>query len=210
MAYVCAFALLTALVCAPCACADEDAQADDMGMLSSRYGTLDELANSLNEESDVIVDTRIGVLVAVNRALDGSSVRFEGEVVGEALGAGDGQVWVAVNNSSGQSISVLLDAEQAALVENYGDHETTGSTLQVTGLYHVACDEHDGGLDVHATSVVVLDAGGAVTNGVAFSEFAWGVALCAFGLVLVLLYLFLRHRGDRRKLAEELGSGQRR
>lgn len=203
-----------------CAFADEDESAqdeatqdtqseEDIGSLSSRYSTLDELANSLNADESVIVDTRIGVLVAANQALDNTDVRFEGEVIGEPVDAADDMVWVAVANASGQSISVLLSADDAQAITSYGSHTMTGSTVEVTGTYHVACSEHQGELEVHASSIEVLDAGGEVTHSVSMRMFVTAAVLCGIGLALVLLYLALRHRADRRADAREREEARR-
>ena len=191
-----ALVLATFLATAPPACA-EDAD-EDLDVLSSRYGTLEDLANSSNADSDVVVDTRIGVLVAANQALDGAEVRFEGEAIGEEVAASGGRVWVALSATSGQSISVLMDADDAEVIDAYGDYDTTGATVRVRGTYHVACDDHAGELDVHASEVELVTASSESAHDVSARRLETALALAAAGVVLVVAYLLLRRRMRRR------------
>ena len=197
VALACACALLAlGLLGAPAALAADETE-EDFDVLSSRYGTLDELANSLNEDEAVVVDTRIGVLVAANQALDGAQVRFEGEALGEAVQASGGNVWVAVGNTAGQSISVLMSEDDAETIGMYGSYQATGSTIQVTGTYHVACDEHQGELEVHADAVELVVEGSVTQHTVSAKRLRTGVALCVLGVALVMAYELLRRRADR-------------
>lgn len=191
-----ALVLATFLAAAPPACA-QDAD-EDLDVLSSRYGTLEDLANSSNADSDVVVDTRIGVLVAANQALDGAEVRFEGEAIGEEVAASGDRVWVALSATSGQSISVLMDADDAEVIDAYGDYGTTGATVRVRGTYHVACDDHSGELDVHASEVELVAASSESANDVSVRRLETALALAAAGVVLVVSYLLLRRRMRRR------------
>lgn len=194
-----ALACLFLLACAaPAALAAPSENEADIGKLSSRYSTLNDLANSHNPDESVVVDTRIAVLVSANRALDDSTVRFEGEVCGEPISAGDGDVWVSVNNSSGGAVQVKLTQEQASKIKLYGDYKQDGDVIRVTGAYHVACSEHEGALDVHADSIEIEDEGEATEHPVSKKRLVVACALVAFGLVLLGLFALLRWL-DRRK-----------
>ena len=166
----------------------------DIGELSSRYSQLDDLADSRSSDENVVVETRISVLAGANQALDGAEVRFQGEAVGEAVRAGEGLQWVSVNVPSGQALSVLLTDEQAAEIAVFGDYRHTGSTLQVTGIYHVACDEHQGELDVHASQVDIIEEGQAEEHVVSAKRLDLAIALVTAGTVLVVAYALLSRR----------------
>lgn len=48
----------------------------EIGSLSDRFESLDKLGNSLTDEENVVIETRVGVLVSTNRALNDSEVSF--------------------------------------------------------------------------------------------------------------------------------------
>ena len=212
LAVFAAFALAASLSCAPAALATSgtgstggangDAEAD-IGTLSNRYELLSELGNADTDDSDVVVETRVGVLTRVNRALDGAVVRVQGEAVGDKLAAGDGHVWVNILGSSGSSMGVYMSDEQARAVTCLGDYNNTGTVIVVTGVYAVACHEHQGELDLHAQSVEVLDVGGAIEHGADLEGSIGAVVLCMAAFALLGLFAYLRfwraraHAGKR-------------
>ena len=187
---------LVALVClafpVPSAlAAPGDESAADIGSLSSRFSMLDDLADSRTPDENVVIETHIGVLTGANQALDNSSVRIEGEAVGEAVSAGAGLKWVSVNDSSGQGIAVLMTDEQLRSIESYGNYPQTGSVVEVTGIYHVACDDHQGELDVHATSVVLLEEGEKTVHAIDEGRLVAAVVTGIIGLSFIACYLLL-------------------
>lgn len=88
---------------------------------------------------------------------DGQTVVFTGEAIGEALREGPGRVWV--NVLDGSAIGVVVDEHVADSVAVWGDYGHTGDTVRIEGVFHVACDEHGGDMDVHATAFDVLEQG---------------------------------------------------
>ena len=88
---------------------------------------------------------------------DGMTVIYEGEVLGDILYRGD-YAWIAVydgNNTIGCYVS-KAQADQIVFVGGYGKR---GDTVRVEGVFHRACAEHGGDLDIHASTVTVLSAG---------------------------------------------------
>lgn len=160
--------------------------------LSDRYQSLKDLSESLTDEEGVVIATRIGVLVSTNRALNNSDVSFSGEAVGDILNAGEGSKWVNLRGSSNSVISVYLSDEQAGVVRYVGDYHTTGSTLRVTGTYHIACPEHQGELDVHATSIEVVDGGGPVIHTVNAGRLGLAFVLCGIAAIVLAAYIWVR------------------
>ena len=171
----------------------------DIGSLSDRYDSLNKLENTLNEEQNVVIDTHIAVLVSVNRALDGSDVRFSGEVVGDVVNADEGYKWVNLMGTANNVIGVRLTDVQAARIQNVGGYHKSGTVLQVTGAYHVACPEHQGELEVHALSVEVLDNGGPATHMISTRWLVISVLLCVLSIMLLLIFILLRRRMERRE-----------
>jgi hypothetical protein len=97
-------------------------------------------------------------IVSEAHELDGRTVTFEGEAIGEALRADRRTVWVNVLDE-GTAIGVWMPKEMAARIARFGSYRQTGDTVRVTGTLNLACDQHGGDLDVHAASLEVVAAG---------------------------------------------------
>ncbi len=101
------------------------------------------------------VPTDTTALSAADGALDGQTVRFTGEAIGDVLNAGSDHRWVNVL-ADGVAIGVLVPVEQVEVIDGLGEWSRTGTILEVVGVYNVADAEHGGDLDVHATSIRAL------------------------------------------------------
>ncbi len=186
------------VLAAPSSNAADKTKELDVGALSDRYDSLNNLENSLNEEERVVIDTRVAVLISVNRALDGSEVRFSGEVVGDVVNADPGYKWVNIMGTTNNVIGVRMSDEQAALIQNKGSYQASGTVLQVTGTYHIACPEHQGELDVHASNVEVKDNGGPIVHFVSLQRILIAATLCVLAALLIMIFAILRRRMERR------------
>ena len=191
-----AAALAVGLLCPAAALADEPVL--DIGTLSNRYQALEEEEPQADETDNVVVATRVGVLTAANRALNEATVSFTGEVVGDIMSGGEGYKWLNVLGADGSCIGVWVDDDMAARISNVGGYSTTGTSIQVRGIYSLDGADHQGELDVHALSIRVVDAGGAVTHYVDRRDVVLGLELCAVGFGLLLVFFILRWREDRR------------
>lgn len=139
--------------------------------------------------AEVSTRTSAAALASAASGLDGESVTLEGEVVSEALNGGEGHVWVNVL-SDGVAIGVWAPEAFAADLEVFGDWGHTGDRVKVTGVLNEACDAHGGDLDVHATSITLLERGTERQHPVSFWKLGVGLA----GISLALL----GHRRMRR------------
>ncbi len=91
---------------------------------------------------------------------DKQSVVYEGEVLGDILYRGD-YAWLAVFDGS-NTVGVYVTADQAKQISVVGGYGKHGDTIHVEGVFHRACVEHGGDLDIHANTVAVLHAGESV------------------------------------------------
>jgi len=89
-------------------------------------------------------------------SFDNTQVTFSGEVIG-ILMSGD-SAWVNIIDN-GYPIGVWCRAVDAKKISIIGDYKHRGDSVQVTGIFHMACAEHDGDLDIHADNLTVLAAG---------------------------------------------------
>lgn len=139
--------------------------------------------------AEVSSRTSAAALASAASGLDGESVTLEGEVISEVLDGGEGHVWVNVL-SEGVAIGVWAPEALAAELEVFGDWGHTGDRVMVTGVFSEACDTHGGDLDVHATSITLLERGTERQHPISFWKLGVGLA----GVSLALL----GHRRMRR------------
>lgn len=180
-----AFCLFT---CAPAiAFADDDDSEDDSNLINPQQ----------RPDSSFIYDSSIIDLSNADSYYDKQTVQITGEVVGDIIDARDGMVWVTLSeasNSSNASVAVLMTRESASHIDTLGRYGTTGTMLQVRGVFHLACPEDQGLSDVHATSVAVVAKGIHHANEFRPEAFAAGAALTAVGFALMGLFRYLRER----------------
>ena len=125
--------------------------------------------------------------------LDGQQVVYTGEVIGDVLPRGD-HAWVNVSDGV-NAIGVWLDASQFQQITMPGRYGQTGDRLAITAVFHRACPEHGGDLDLHAVQIEVI-ARGHDTPATVSGTLALGAVLFA-ALDGVLLVLWLRKRKIR-------------
>ena len=116
---------------------------------------------------------------------DNQSVIFEGEVLGDILYRGE-HAWLAVFDGS-NTIGVYVTAEQAKQISVVGGYGKHGDTVRVEGVFHRACAEHGGDLDIHARSVAVLHTGERVPMPLSRLVTVLAIALPLPAAVLLLL-----------------------
>jgi hypothetical protein len=102
---------------------------------------------------DRIVD--LTELVAFPADRSGETVVVEGEAIGQAIGKKDGHAFVNVLDGP-TAVGVFMTEEQTARITGFGGYKTTGSIIRVSGELNVACEQHGGDFDVHASTVEVI------------------------------------------------------
>jgi len=125
--------------------------------------------------------------------LDGQEVDFTGEAVGDIINADSGHKWLTIHDS-GSSISVYVSDADAQKVTALGRYGQTGTTLEIVGVFHLACDQHDGLSDVHAASVTVINAGAPLEQHPNLRLLIFGGVLIIVGILLFILHNRLQER----------------
>lgn len=170
-------------------------------VFSLAYG--DDEGNMVNPQqrpdSSFIYDTSIAALGNADAYYDNQTVQVVGEVVGDSISAGlDGAYrWItlaAKEDNSTATISVYMTAEAASKIDTFGKYGTTGTQLQVRGVFHLACSEHEGLTDIHADTVTVVEKGKQYEDTFDVGAFVPGIILVAMGLVLMATFYYLRER----------------
>ena len=149
-------------------------------------------------DNSFIYDTSIASLAQEASFHDGQVVQVVGEVVGDRIAANTpDHYWITIeaeekNDSS--SISAYVSETQIEVIDRYGRYGVVGTRVQARGVYHQACDEHDGLADIHVTSLEVSRAGYDTPDAFVMREFLPGFVLIAVGLALVVLFRIVRER----------------
>jgi len=125
---------------------------------------------------------------------EGRRIEIEGEVIGDKMARSDG-VWVEVL-ADGAAIGVLLSPNDASGIAALGSYARIGDRVRIQGVFHRACPDHGGDLDVHAEHVAKLAEGHATPHAIVPARVSWGIALCLSGTTLAALW---RLRERRRK-----------
>ena len=152
-------------------------------------------------DNSFIYDTTIDSLFGQATLYEGDTVQVEGEAIGDLIKAGesDGRelYWVTLTSTDIENkatISVLVTPEQAKQIDHFGRYGVTGTILQVRGIFHQACEEHEGLPDIHATNVSAITRGSEHPDVLRLREFAPGVLAVIIGAVLMGVYYFVRER----------------
>lgn len=153
-------------------------------------------------------------LVEENEQYDGTDVTFIGEVIGEAMQRGT-MAWLHVNDDPyyvknveegaqlggyNSGMAIWASADLAGQITHFGDYKHEGDIVEVTGVFNAACAEHGGDMDIHATTLEVLEVGHEVVDPIHMPKVLW-----AIGLSLVAALLF-----GLTKLQDSLPNGHRR
>lgn len=159
---------------------------------------------SQGSDSSFLFDTSIADLTdATSTVSDGQTVKIEGEVVGDIRNADfdDTHFWITLQEKDDDitsTITVYCTEATTNLIDTLGAYGRRGTTLSVSGTFHVACSEHDGMPDVHAQTSSIKAQGNSVQG--LFDAKALSPAILTFvsGLLLLLLYNYLSWRKKMR------------
>ena len=134
---------------------------------------------------------------------DGTTVVYEGEVLGDILYRGD-HAWLAVFDGS-NTIGCYVSSDQAKQISTVGGYGKRGDTIRVEGVFHRACAEHGGDLDIHAESVTVLTLGASVHTPATKLVRTLAIAL-PLPAVLLLLLVWKKRAASRTPLQKSVNN----
>ena len=96
-------------------------------------------------------------LIENAKQYDGKTVTYTGEVVGEVMLRKTG-AWVNIGDEEGV-IGIWIPFELIDEIAYKGDYKTIGDWIEIKGIFHRACPEHGGDLDIHAQSLRKMKSG---------------------------------------------------
>ncbi len=149
-------------------------------------------------DSSFIYDTLISDLAAADSYYNGQTVQVTGEAVGDSIVTlfDEGYRWITLQaqDSTYAQVTVYMKAEAASAIDTFGAYGKVGSTVQVRGVFNLACDEHEGLSDIHAQYVNVVERGSVHADEFKASNYLPGLGLCVFAGLIVLVYYRMRER----------------
>lgn len=147
-------------------------------------------------DSSFIYDTSISALQEADAYLNDQTVQVTGEVVGDRLKAefDPGYCWIVLqaNEENYAEIPVFITEELTELIDMYGSYGRKGTTLQIRGIFHLACPEHEGLTDLHADTVSVVEKGSVTEQVLDPRAFAPGGALVLLGAIMAFVFHRMR------------------
>ena len=152
-------------------------------------------------DSSFLHNVPISELASADSFHDEQTVLVEGEVVGDLIRdeSESDHCWITLQESDGEStsvVSVFIKRDLTSMIDSWGHYGQKGTTLQVDGVFHLTCPDHQGASDIHATTAAVVSSGEAVEMEPSSLVFtlSWIFPLC--GLVL-LIYFRRRNEQER-------------
>jgi hypothetical protein len=88
---------------------------------------------------------------------DGKKVVYRGEVIGEVMKRGD-FAWVNLHDGD-NAIGIWVPLALIDEITYFGSYKAKGDIIEVSGIFHRACPEHGGDLDIHALSLRKIESG---------------------------------------------------
>ncbi len=93
---------------------------------------------------------------------DGKEVVFQGEVIGDVMKRGNFS-WININDGQ-NAVGIFFENSIPYNITFTGDYDHRGDIVEVKGVFHRACIEHGGDLDIHAAKITKLKEGYAVIH----------------------------------------------
>lgn len=147
-------------------------------------------------------------LVEDARDWDGRVVTFTGEAIGEAMRRGP-MAWIHLNDDaygladradarlsgSNGGIGVWIDSRLASRIALFGDYAHHGDLIEVSGIFHAACTQHGGDMDIHGHTLRIARPGYEVALPIGRPRLRAAGMLVALTALLFLARAILRRQG---------------
>ena len=119
------------------------------------------------------------------KAYDGKPVVYQGEAIGEVMPRG-AYAWVNLLDTN-NAIGIWAPSNLSKDILYLGSYKSKGDVLEVTGIFHRACPEHGGDLDIHAQSLSKINSGRPVSEKLNLSK--RDLSLMLLGILCLILIL---------------------
>jgi hypothetical protein len=121
---------------------------------------------------------------------EGKTVIYKGEVIGDIMKRGN-YAWLNVFDGA-NAIGVWLKIALTKDIAYTGSYKSKGDWIEVTGIFHRACPEHGGDLDIHAQAIRKVSSGRVVAE--KLNSGKNNLAIFLLGILCVIWILILLKR----------------
>ncbi|MEW6103731.1 MAG: hypothetical protein AB1630_07985 [bacterium] len=114
------------------------------------------------------------------------AVEIEAEVVGKLIKRGNFYL-LNINDKTG-GIGVFIKIDKCPKIEYYGRYGVIGDRIRVFGIFHPVCKEHWGKMDIHSSSIEVLEKGKIQKERINKNRILLLFALTLASLLLIMIH----------------------
>ena len=130
-------------------------------------------------------------LIKNAKEYDGKLIAYFGEVIGDVMLRGE-FAWVNINDGQ-NALGVWMSAALAQEIKFTGNYRSRGDRLEIVGVFHRACLEHGGDLDIHAQSLRKTGKGRIVKEKLNFDKVILILILLG-ALFLIWILILFKHK----------------
>jgi hypothetical protein len=127
---------------------------------------------------------------------DGVTLSYTGEIVGDIMKRGE-FAWINVSDGK-NTIGVWLHQDLLEGIVYTGSYKAQGAVVEVSGIFHRACLEHGGDLDLHAHDLRILSKGSILQRPVNLEK--KNLSLGLLGVTCLVLLLSRYKRASKKNL----------
>jgi hypothetical protein len=127
-------------------------------------------------------------LIKNAKEYDGKLIAYSGEAIGDVMARGE-FAWVNINDGE-NALGIWMSAALAKEIQFRGNYKSRGDSLEVVGVFHRACFEHGGDLDIHAQSLRKISNGRTVKEKINFDKLIASFILLGALFLIWILTLF--------------------
>ncbi len=121
------------------------------------------------------------------------TVEYQGEVVGDVMVRKD-FAWVNLNDGK-NAIGVWGKRDLiSGLIKYKGDYNYKGDTILIEGIFHRACPQHGGDLDIHLIEAIKIKEGFLIKHPVSLAKILNALLILLLALGLFVLCAIKRKR----------------
>lgn len=131
-------------------------------------------------------------LIENAKVMDGKTVIVKGEAIGEVLERGN-DAWVNINDGT-NAMGIWLKLENTKKIMYFGDYKHKGDRVKVIGVFNRACVEHGGDMDIHCSTIEIIEEGYLIKEKVAFLKIIIGIILVSVTLIVADFYLIIMRK----------------
>jgi len=118
------------------------------------------------------------------KTFDGRIVTYKGEAVTAILKRGE-YSWINLNDGE-NAIGIWCKSSLLDQVKYLGDYKHKGDIVEVEGVFHRACPQHKGELDIHAEKIRILRQGFAIKEDIDKRKMHAATALLVITLFAIM------------------------